>query len=127
MKKICLAILIFFAVKVRSQDTLSSIGLLHNVTVTATKEAVSPSMRFLKKQFFSTTEDMLCRMQSVYLVRRGAYGQEPAIRGLNGGQINMTIDGMRVYGACTDKMDPATIYIEPINLKNIQVSTSADG
>ncbi len=126
MKKLCLAIFMFTVVNGFSQDTLSSTGLLREVTVTAAKEKVSPTMRFLKKQFFSTTEDILSRMQSVYLVRRGSYGQEPVIRGLNGGQINTTIDGMRVFGACTDKMDPATIYIEPVNLKNVQVSTSAD-
>ena len=49
----------------------------------------------------STTENILSRMQGVTLIRRGAYGQEPMFRGLSNGQLNVTIDGMKVFGACT--------------------------
>jgi iron complex outermembrane receptor protein len=52
---------------------------------------------------------------------------EPTIRTLSAGQINTLVDGMRIHGACTDKMDPPTIYIEPANLENIQVQTTNNG
>ncbi|MBK7651762.1 MAG: hypothetical protein IPJ20_14960 [Flammeovirgaceae bacterium] len=57
---------------------------------------------------------------------RGNYGQEPAARN-TGGQINLTIDGMKMFGACTDKMDPVSIYIEPQNLKSIQATLGSEG
>jgi iron complex outermembrane receptor protein len=66
------------------------------------------------------------RLPEVSFIRRGP-GMEPAIRSLTGGQINTLVDGMRIHGACTDKMDPAPIYIEPANLENIQVQTANNG
>ncbi len=52
---------------------------------------------------------------------------EPSIRSFSAGQINVLVDGMRIHGACTDKMDPATIYIEPINLESLEVQTAGNG
>jgi iron complex outermembrane receptor protein len=74
-----------------------------------------------------TLEDIMARLPEVSFVRRGAYGMEPTIRGFSGGQINVLVDGMRIYGACTDKMDPPTIYIEPTNLDHIQVQSMQGG
>lgn len=82
---------------------------------------------FFKRSQSNTTEDILCHMSGVNLVRRGAYGQEPVIRGLSAGQINVTIDGMRMFGACTDRMDPVSIYVEPQNLNRINVAAGTTG
>src|SRR5690606_20742813 len=40
---------------------------------------------------------------------------------------NLVLDGMKVFGACTDKMDPVSIYIEPTNLQRIAVEPGANG
>lgn len=71
----------------------------------------------------ATTEDILARFPEINMIRRGSYGTEPLIRTYNTSEVNLLIDGMRIHGACTDKMDPATIYVEPQNLQNIQVNT----
>lgn len=84
-------------------------------------------VHFFKSNNSSTLEDIMSRLPEVSLMRRGSYGMEPSIRSFNGGQINVLVDGMRIHGACTDKMDPATIYIEPINLENLQVQTATNG
>ena len=72
----------------------------------------------------STTEDILSKLPELSLVRRGNYGMEPVIRSFNGNQINLLLDGMRIHGACTDKMDPPSIYLEPVNLSSIEVKTN---
>lgn len=74
---------------------------------------------------FNATEDLLTRLPGLDLIRRGAFAWEPTVRGLQGGQIALTIDGMRVYGACVDKMDPASSYVEPENLERADVSRGA--
>ena len=33
----------------------------------------------------------------------------------------LTLDGMKVYGACVDRMDPASSYVEPENLARMEV------
>lgn len=58
----------------------------------------------------------------VTLIKRGNYAQEPTVRGLNAGQINTTIDGMQMFGACTDRMDPISSYVESNNLSSISLN-----
>lgn len=84
-------------------------------------------VEFYQSNIAATLEDIMARLPEMSLIRRGAYGMEPSIRYFNGGQINVQVDGMNIHGACTDKMDPATIYIEPINLENLQVQTANNG
>jgi len=61
-------------------------------------------------------------MGGVSMIKRGNYAWEPGIRGLSNGQIVTTIDGMAIFGACTDRMDPVSSYIEPSNLKSITIN-----
>lgn len=84
-------------------------------------------LNFYKANNTSGLEDILSRLPELSLIRRGSYGMEPALRSLSAGQINVLIDGMRIHGACTDKMDPVTIYIEPLNLENLEVQTGTNG
>jgi iron complex outermembrane receptor protein len=49
------------------------------------------------------------------------------LNGFSGGQLNVTIDGMKMFGACTDKMDPVTSYIEPTNLEKITIKQGTGG
>src|SRR5690606_32905015 len=37
-----------------------------------------------------------------------------------------SIDGMRIFGACTDRMDPISSYVEPNNLESYSVQFSPD-
>lgn len=69
-----------------------------------------------------STDQLLESIAGVNMIRRGSYAWEPTIRGLNASQINVTISGMAIVGACTDRMDPASSYIEPNNLQSISVS-----
>jgi iron complex outermembrane receptor protein len=52
---------------------------------------------------------------------------EPQLNGFSGGQLNITIDGMKMFGACTDKMDPVTSYLEPANLNGITLEHGTNG
>lgn len=120
--------MLFVAAGVRAQtvDTLHTFYLSEVVVKSAIQEG-DTLQNFFRANKSATTEDILSRLQGVYLIRRGNYGQEPMLRGMTGGQINLTIDGMKMFGACTDKMDPVSIYIEPQNLKSIQATLGSDG
>lgn len=100
---------------------------LETVNVCEMSEDKNQTFDFYKNNKLATTEDILSRMDGVNLIKRGAYGLEPTLRSYSTGQTNLTIDGMRIYGACTDKMDPVSIYVEPANLSSIQVAHGATG
>lgn len=69
-----------------------------------------------------STDKILDHIPEVQMIRRGNYAWEPTIRSLNVGQINVTIDGMHIFGACTDRMDPVSSYIEPTNLQQLTIN-----
>lgn len=70
------------------------------------------------------TDRVLEATQGISMIRRGNFAMEPVIRSQSNGQISVTIDGMRIFGACTDRMDPVSSYIEPNNLGSLSVSTN---
>lgn len=76
---------------------------------------------YLEKKL-NTTDDILEKTDGLSLIRRGNFGLEPAIRGLSGGQIQVLVDDMKIFGACIDKMDPVTSYVEIDNLEKIEVA-----
>lgn len=108
-------------------DSTRSIELREVTVSTKERNDQQRMLQFFRSNQSSGLEDILSRLPEMSLIRRGTYGMEPAIRSLSGGQINVLVDGMRIHGACTDKMDPATIYIEPINLDQLQLQTGTQG
>jgi iron complex outermembrane recepter protein len=76
---------------------------------------------------FLSTDALLTANSRVSLIRRGNYAMEPVLNGMASDRVNLTIDGMKIFGACTDKMDPVTSYVEPNNMKSITVQHGASG
>jgi iron complex outermembrane receptor protein len=72
-------------------------------------------------------DEYLQKSSKVDMIKRGAYAWEPLINGLPTERTLVTIDGMRIFGACTDKMDPITSYIEVSNLTEASVSSGQEG
>jgi iron complex outermembrane receptor protein len=82
---------------------------------------------FYKTNYFSTIDNLTAHLDGVSLIKRGSYAMEPQLNGFSGGQLNVTISGMKMFGACTDKMDPVTSYIEPTNLRSIALEHGTNG
>ncbi len=104
-------------------DTIWSIDI-NTITVQADNNSPKQAAEwYLKHKQNAGLEDILSKIPGVNLTARGPYGMEPMVRGMSGGQTTILIDGMHLHGACTDRMDPSTIYIEPVNLESISVKT----
>jgi iron complex outermembrane receptor protein len=71
-----------------------------------------------------SVEQFLSKNPSLQWVRRGNYAAEPQIHGLSSERSIISLDGMRIYPACTDKMDPVTSYLEITQLETGQMSSS---
>ncbi len=75
----------------------------------------------------ATLDEYLNGTQEVTMIKRGAYAWEASMNGMTSERLNTTIDGMHVYGACTDKMDPITSYVDVSNLKTIDLNSGQEG
>jgi len=76
---------------------------------------------------FSATDALLEKNSRISVIKRGNFAFEPVLNGMASDRINLTIDGMKIFGACTDKMDPITSYVEPNNMKSVAVQHGAAG
>lgn len=79
------------------------------------------------KGMVATIDEHLAQLSSVNLIRRGAYAWEPVVNNMQTERISTTIDGMKIFYACTDKMDPVTSYVESGNLKSVSLNSGLDG
>lgn len=108
------------------EDTVKHHVTLETVTISATQLSLHSAFKNNKDKTQASIEELLEYMPGVSLLKRGNYAWEPTIRGLNAAQINLAIDGMAMFGACTDRMDPISSYIEPNNLENITAHYGPD-
>lgn len=82
--------------------------------------------RSVKGQVASIDEH-LSEFSHVNLVRRGSYAWEPVVNNMATERVATTIDGMKIFYACTDKMDPVTSYVESSNLQSILLNSGLNG
>ena len=129
---ICLAITV--SVNLEGQQLPSGDGLtgdtifLKDITIYSTIPLDNKQIeKFYRTNYFSTIDNLTGHLDGVSLIKRGAYAMEPQMNGFSAGQLNITIDGMKIFGACTDKMDPVTSYLEPVNLKTITLAHGTNG
>lgn len=82
-----------------------------------------------KKQSKSlaTVEEYLENSPKINMIKRGGYAWEPLINNMPSERTLITIDGMRIFGACTDKMDPITSYVEISNLSEASIMSGQQG
>jgi iron complex outermembrane receptor protein len=94
--------------------------------VVIVSEAGRGRKRSVKGQVASIDEH-LSELKNVSLVRRGSYAWEPVVNNMQTERLSTTIDGMKIFYACTDKMDPVTSYVESGNLQSISLNSGLDG
>ena len=85
--------------------------------------------QFSEKQAKSlgSIDEFLQKSSKINMIKRGGYAWEPTINGMSTERTLITIDGMRIFGACTDKMDPVTSYVEVSNLSEATVCSGQEG
>ncbi len=90
--------------------------------VTVSNEAIDGIVKGTQSQ--STTDNVehyLKKLKGVDLINRGVYASEPVYRGMSGDRVPVTINNMKIFGACTDRMDPVNSYVSVNNLKSVKV------
>ena len=96
---------------------------LREVIVAGTKSQLHEK----QSKTLASVDEFLQKSTKVDLIKRGAYAWEPIINGMATERTVVTIDGMRIFGACTDKMDPVTSYVEVSNLSEASISSGQQG
>lgn len=103
------------------KDSLAPVSL-NEVVIISQKSPLHKATKTL-----GSVDDYLTGAGPVNMIRRGNYAWEPLINGMSSERGLVTVDGMRIYGACTDKMDPVTSYVEITNLARANIHSGQAG
>ncbi|MBQ0788650.1 MAG: TonB-dependent receptor [Oceanihabitans sp.] len=96
---------------------------LEEITVIARRKLSN----YRQEKTLSSIDDYLEKSNKITMIKRGNYAWEPALNNMNSERLNVTIDGMQIFGACTDKMDPITSYVDVSNLQKVSVGSGQEG
>ena len=127
MKKL-LAFLCFllsggWVVAQHTPEEKDSASVLQEVKISASvKKKIETDMKMSV-----TVDEYLASSQNISFIKRGAYAWEPLLNNMSQERSAITIDGMHIFGACTDKMDPVTSYVESNNLSTIDIQSGQQG
>lgn len=123
-----LPLLLFTIISTTVPTESDSISLsdLHSLDEVVVVTGSKGGRRSVKGETASIDEH-LSALSHVELVRRGSYAWEPSVNNMQTERLSTTIDGMKIFYACTDKMDPVTSYVESNNLQSISLNSGLDG
>lgn len=107
-----------------SQDTVYKETTIDEVVVSST---MGSGKKAVSKGRVASIDEHLEKLSKVEMVRRGNYAWEPVVNNMATERVSTTIDGMKIFNACTDKMDPVTSYVESSNLQRISLKSGLDG
>lgn len=95
--------------------------------VVANPEGTNNVHAYHQRSNIHNMDQFLDNIDGMSTNKRGAFAWEPVIRGQSDQRMNLTIDGMQVFKACVDKMDPITSYVETNNLSKLHIDKSGSG
>src|SRR5690554_4828579 len=74
---------------------------------------------YRQEKTLSSIDNYLEKSNRISMIKRGNYAWEPSLNNMDSQRLVVTIDGMQIFGACTDKMDPITSYVDVSNLEKV--------
>lgn len=92
--------------------------------ITVYGEGVSKEVKNISSEDLKSAdlaEALAKNAPSVTLVRRSGIANDIILRGQKKDNINVLMDDAKIYGACPNRMDPATSHILSNNVENIQI------
>ena len=106
-------------------DTIATSS--HTIDEVVVVAAAGEGRKRSAKGLVASIDEHLAELSHVNLVRRGSYAWEPVVNNMQTERVTTTIDGMKIFYACTDKMDPVTSYVESSNLQSILLNSGLNG
>ncbi|MEO8934053.1 MAG: TonB-dependent receptor [Xanthomarina sp.] len=82
---------------------------------------------YRQEKTMSSIDEYLEKSNKVTMIKRGNYAWEPSLNNMDSQRLVVTIDGMQIFGACTDKMDPITSYVDVSNLEKVTIGSGQEG
>lgn len=101
--------------------TLALASLTEAVTVVGSGERSSLEPPRIRESAARDVGEAISAMAGVWKVRRGAIASDLVVRGYQGDNVTVLIDGARLYGACPNNMDHTAFHVDFAEVERIEV------
>lgn len=90
------------------------------VQAAPTRDAVAS--REIRESFARDAGEAISRLPGVAMLRKGGLGADVVLRGQKRDDVEVRIDGHRIYGACPNRMDPPAFHVDFAEIERIDVA-----
>jgi len=98
--------------------------LLDEITIRGEKESPQEESLTIREVRESPAKDIgeaLQRVEGISCVRKGAIANDIVLRGFQRDNINVLVDGVRLHGACPNRMDPPAFHYDFAQVEDVMV------
>lgn len=115
MKKVIYFSLVTIAV-LHGEEQLEAINVNETIDISVVKNVSGEEVKSA-----DLAEALNKNVPSISLIRRSGIANDIILRGQKRDNINITIDGAKVCGACINRMDPPTSHVVTHAIENVEV------
>ena len=116
------------------EDVRIDPGVIRTVDLTlkvATLQEIVTVMGEIEKDSIEETDtressardvgEAMTHMPGVFKIRKGGIANDIVVRGFAGKDLNVLIDGQRIYGACPNHMDPSAFHVDFSEVDRVEI------
>jgi iron complex outermembrane recepter protein len=100
---------------------LAPASVAEHVTVSAAMPRDSLEPAHVRESAARDVGEALAETAGVWRLRKGAIASDVVVRGLQSRDLNVLIDGQRIYGACPNRMDPPAFHVDFSEVERVEV------
>ncbi len=103
---------------------LSATTILDDINIRAERQTPTEESLTIHEVMESPARDLgeaLESLPGLNSVNKGAIANDIVLRGLQGDDINVFLDGVRLYGGCPSRMDPPSFHFDFAEVEQIKV------
>lgn len=102
--------------------TLRVAGIRESVTVVGPSPRDAVEAAEIRESSARDVGDALVQLPGVWKLRKGGIASDVVVRGYQSRDLNVLVDGERIYGACPNHMDPPSFHVDFAQVDRVEVA-----
>ena len=102
--------------------TLRLAGVRERLTVVGPSPRDTVEAAEIRESSARDAAEALEKLPGVWKLRKGGIANEVVVRGYQSRDLNVLVDGERIYGACPNHMDPPSFHVDFAQVERVEVA-----
>ncbi|RBQ32013.1 TonB-dependent receptor [Arcobacter sp. FW59] len=115
-QKLCYSIILCGSLFANETTTLNTVSVVEKSNSKLIKDISNEELKSA-----DLSEALMKSSPNISIVRRNGIANDIILRGQKKDNINVLIDGAKIYGACPNRMDPPTSHIVTNNIDSVKI------